>query len=128
MAEESALKQILFVDDEKSLALLGAELLEDFGYRMTCVFSGEEALQQLQQQLSVFDLVVTDVSMPGMSGIELAQELYTFSPATPVILCSGHMLTLQDMGMDKTNIKAVLVKTELCSKLPGMIEKIFSAK
>ena len=120
-------KQILFVDDEESLALLGADLLDDFGYSVTCAFDGEEALQFFQQKEDGFALVITDESMPGISGIELAQELCRISPSTPVILCSGHMLTMQEQGMDKTNIAAVLAKTEICSKLPEMIGKIFSA-
>ena len=118
-------KQILFVDDEESLALLGADLLEDFGFRVTCAFNGEEALQLFQQETSCFDMVITDVSMPGMNGIELAQEIFCISPETPVILCSGHMLTMQEEGMDKANITGVLAKTAVCNKLPGMIEKIF---
>lgn len=119
-------KHILFVDDEKSLALLGADLLEEMGYRVTCAFNGEEALELFQQQLSSFDLAITDVSMPGMSGIELAQELFRLSPTTPVIICSGHLLTMQEDGMDRTNISAVLVKTDVCRKLPEMLETIFS--
>ncbi len=118
-------KKILFVDDEESLALLGADLLGDFGYRVTCAFNGEEALQLFQQESNCFDLVITDVSMPGISGIELAQEIFCLSPETPVILCSGHMLTMQEEGMDKANIATVLAKTAVCNKLPGMIEDIF---
>lgn len=119
-------KQILFVDDEQSLVLLGADLLDEFGYAVTCAFNGEEALLLFQQKPGGFDIIITDESMPGISGIELAQELCCISPLIPVILCSGHMLTMQEEGMDKTNIVAVLAKTEVCSKLPGMIEKIFS--
>ena len=121
-------KQILFVDDEESLALLGADLLDDFGYTVTCAFNGEEALQLFQLESSCFDMVITDESMPGISGIELAQEICRISPSTPVILCSGHMLTMQEDGMDKANIAAVLIKTAVCSDLPGMIEKIFSVE
>lgn len=121
-------KQILFVDDEESLALLGADLLDDFGYTVTCAFNGEEALQLFQLESSCFDMVITDESMPGISGIELAQEICRISPSTPVILCSGHMLTMQEEGMDKANIAAVLIKTAVCSELPGMIEKIFSVE
>ncbi|MCD6580354.1 MAG: response regulator [Desulfuromusa sp.] len=128
MAIEESLttkKQILFVDDEESLALLGADLLDEFGYTVTCAFNGEEALQLFQLESSCFDMVITDESMPGISGIELAQELCRISPSTPVILCSGYMLTMQEEGMDKANIAAVLIKTAVCSELPGMIEKIF---
>ena len=119
-------KRILFVDDEESLALLGADLLGDYGYQVTCAFNAETALQYFQQENSTFDLVITDESMPSMSGIELAQELYRISSATPVILCSGYLLTMQEQGMDQTNIKAVLPKTDICFKLPDLLEELLA--
>jgi len=119
-----AKKRILFVDDEKCLVLLGVDLLEEFDYEVMTAFDGERALQKFQQQVGGYDVVVTDVSMPGMSGLELAQHLYVISPSTPVILCSGHMLTMQEEGMDKTNIVGVLLKTEVFNELPDMIAKL----
>ena len=121
-------KKILFVDDDEGLALLGVDLLEDFGYAVTCAFNGAEAFSLFQQQPGSFDLVITDESMPGISGIELAQQIFCISASTPVILCSGHMLTMQEEGIDKTNVAAVLVKTEVFSKLPDMIEKLFASE
>ena len=121
-------KHILFVDDEAGLALLGAELLEDYGYSVTSAFDGKAALQRFQQQEGGFDLVVTDESMPEMNGIELAQEIYRISPSVPIILCSGYMLTMQEEGIEETNIVGVLAKTEVCNHLPEMIEKIFAVE
>ena len=118
-------RQILFVDDEESLAQLGADLLGDIGYKVTCAFNGSAALHLFEQQDRCFDLVITDETMPGISGIELAQEIFAISPATPVILCSGHLLTMHEAGMEKTNITAILPKTAVCSDLPGMIDSIF---
>jgi len=116
-------KKILYVDDEESLALLGEEFLSDLDYQVTCAFGSEQALSLFQNTEDGFDLVVTDETMPGMSGIQLAQELYRISPETPVILCSGHLLTMAEEGMAKTNIKAVLIKTDVCAKLPSLLEE-----
>lgn len=118
-------KRILYVDDEECLAMLGADLLEDYGYQVCCAFNGDEALNLFAQDPDGFDVVITDESMPGMTGIQLAQELYRHSSNIPVILCSGHMLTMQEDGMAQTNITAVLAKTDVCMKLPDMLERLF---
>lgn len=116
-------KKILYVDDEQGLALLGEEFLGDLGYVVTSAFGPEEAFSKFEQADPAFDLVVTDESMPVMSGIELAQKIYQHSPQTPVILCSGHLLTMEEPGMEQTNIVAVLLKTDVCLKLPDMLEE-----
>ena len=128
VSEEIRKKQVLFVDDEPSLAALGAELLDDCGYSVTCEFDGEAALRKFQEQEGGFDLVITDESMPKMSGIELAQAIFKLSPSTPIILCSGHMLTMQEEGIGETNILAVLAKTEACGQLPTTVETILSSE
>ena len=117
--------RILFVDDEECLAMLGEEFLGDMGYQVTSSVSGHQALDCFRQAPQSFDLLITDESMPGMTGIELAQQIYQLQPELPVILCSGHLLTMHEAGMDKTNIRNVLVKTEVCTKLPEMIEQLF---
>jgi CheY-like chemotaxis protein len=120
-------KHILFVDDEKALALLGEDLLSEFGYQVTCAYSGEEALELYEQSQVAFDLVITDESMPGISGIELAQEIYQHTPDLPIILCTGYSLSTEEAGMEKTNIVDVLAKTEVCFKLPEMIERLLAS-
>ncbi len=116
-------KRILYVDDEEGLALLGQEFLGDLGYEVVSLFGSKEALAEFENSDSQFDMLVTDESMPYMSGIELAQKVYQLSPQTPVILCSGHLLTMEEPGMERTNIVAVLLKTDVCLKLPDLLEK-----
>ncbi len=116
-------KKVLYVDDEEGLALLGEEFLGDLGYQVTSVLGSEEALAEFEQADPAYDLVVTDESMPCMSGIELAQKIYLNSPQTPIILCSGHLLTMAEPGMEQTNIVAVLLKTDVCIKLPDLLEQ-----
>ena len=122
MAENQV--RILYVDDEESLALLGEELLGDLGYQVRSALSGSMAFELFQQDPQAFDLLITDESMPGITGIELAQQIYRINPQLPVVLCSGHLLTMHEAGMESTNIRAVLLKTEVCNKLPEIIEKL----
>jgi CheY-like chemotaxis protein len=117
-------KRILFIDDDEGLVQLSADLLTDLGFQVDCALSGKEALKLFQQQNGDYDLLITDETMPEMSGIELAQEVYRQSPATPVLLCTGHMLTLQEPGIDRTNIMAVIAKTEICTRLPDILEEL----
>lgn len=120
-------KRVLYIDDEEGLALLGQEFLGDLGYSVDTAFSAAQALELIDRNRTGYDLVVTDESMPKMSGIQLARELYRRFPEIPVILCSGHLLTMNEEGMAQTNIKAVVVKTEACLKLPDLIEELLAA-
>jgi len=117
--------RVLYVDDEKSLTQISTDLLEDFGYQVFCAYDGREALQLFQKEVSgYFSVVVTDESMPVMGGIELARKLKQLAPEMPVVLCSGFLLTMQEQGIEETNIKAVLLKTDICTELPGILERL----
>lgn len=119
-------KKILFVDDEKALTALGEDLLTDEGYEVVCASSGRQALDLFEEHDRRFDLVVTDESMPGMTGIELAQQLFPLAPNLPVVLCSGYLLSMADEGIAQTNIKKVLAKTDVFLMLPQLIKALLA--
>ncbi|MFO7812103.1 MAG: response regulator [Pelovirga sp.] len=118
--------KVLFVDDEPALQALAEDLLVEEGCEVICVSSAREALELFAQHGQQVDLVVTDESMPGMSGIELAQHFFKLDPQLPIILCSGYQLSMADEGIGATNIKAVLAKTDVFLKLPATIANIFA--
>ena len=118
--------KVLFVDDEPALQTLGEDLLTEEGYQVVCASNARQALELFAQHEHAFDLVVTDESMPGMTGTELAQRLFQVSPQLPVILCSGYLLTMADEGIDATNIKEILAKTDVFFKLPSAIARLFA--
>ncbi|MBI5446226.1 MAG: PAS domain S-box protein [Deltaproteobacteria bacterium] len=82
-------ESVLYVDDEESLAELGRGLLESLGYTVRTATGGEEALEAMRASPGGFDLLVTDQSMPKMTGDALAREVRRISPDLPVILCTG---------------------------------------
>lgn len=84
-------RRILVVDDEQEVREILAETLEDFGYAVLTAASGEEALPVLVRDRRVA-MVITDVRMPGMSGLELADEIRRRWPAVKVVLISGYFL------------------------------------
>jgi two-component system, OmpR family, response regulator len=80
--------RVLLVDDEEDLSLVLAERLEMRGFEATGVISSEEALKLLEQR--AFDVIVLDVKMPGIGGIELMRMIRKAHPETQVILFTGH--------------------------------------
>lgn len=86
-----AAAKILIVDDDPEVREILAETLLEFGYGVVQAASGEEALPILGARQDI-DLVITDVRMPGMSGLELVEHARAFSPSLRVILISGYFL------------------------------------
>jgi signal transduction histidine kinase/CheY-like chemotaxis protein len=86
--------RILFVDDEASLARLGQEALSLMGYEVVSVLDSGEALNLFRAMPQQFDLVVSDQTMPVMTGTQLAQELRQIREDIPIVLCTGfsHMV------------------------------------
>lgn len=82
-------ERILFVDDEKPLAEMGEAMLLELGYHVVSKTNSREALATLRLDPSRFDLVITDQTMPEMTGMELAKEILTVRADMPIIVCSG---------------------------------------
>jgi DNA-binding NtrC family response regulator len=108
------MKAILFVDDHEILARLSCEILEMQGYKAVSAYNAEDALRKFDDQS--FDLIVTDMRMDGMSGLELAKRVHQKNPEVPVIIVTGYGPI--DGGDD---VKACLQKEEL---FPALLEKI----
>ena len=83
-------ERILIVDDEPLLVHISSRLLEDYGYTVTEVTDSREALEKVRADPQQFDLIITDQTMPGLSGSELAKAILEISPLMPIILCTGH--------------------------------------
>jgi CheY-like chemotaxis protein len=103
-------ERVLFVDDEKLLVDIGRQMLEGNGYRVTPRTSSIEALELFRARSDDFDLVVTDMTMPNMSGLELAREIFKLKPNMPVIMCTGFSETVNEAGARAAGIKAFLYK------------------
>jgi len=85
----SGTERVLFVDDEELLAEMGRDMLEDLGYQMTVTTSSSEALALFRTDPGRFDLVITDVTMPEITGVELAREMRAVRADIPIIMCTG---------------------------------------
>ncbi len=85
--------RILLVDDEPMIADLGKRMLEGLGYEVVAVFSGSEALACLERDRR-FGLVITDQTMPHLTGLSLLEKIKVLIPGLPVIVCTGYSETL----------------------------------
>ena len=83
-------ERILFVDDEPDLVDVGLQMLSMLGYRVTAINDSQEALDRFQQSPHDFDLVITDMTMPRMTGDLLSQQLLAVRPDIPIIICTGY--------------------------------------
>lgn len=83
-------ERILFVDDEEPIAELGRQLLSRLGYQVTAVTSSIQALEAYRADPGGYDLVLTDYTMPEMTGDKLTKELLKINPRLPVIICTGY--------------------------------------
>jgi CheY-like chemotaxis protein len=83
-------EHVLFIDDERSLAVLGSKILERAGYRVSVHTNAREALEGFRSQPHSYDLIITDWTMPGMNGIDLAAEIHKIRAEIPIILTTGY--------------------------------------
>jgi PAS domain S-box-containing protein len=116
-------ERVLFVDDEEALVEMGEELLSGLGYEVTCCTSSSKALTRFRRDPSRFDLVVTDQTMPGMTGVQLAAELLAIRPI-PVILCTGFSHTTNEESARAAGIKGFVMKPLTKREIAKTIRKV----
>jgi CheY-like chemotaxis protein len=102
--------RILFVDDEPTLADMAAEMLACLGYEATVYTSSVEALKAFQAAPWQFDVVITDQTMPALTGERLVQELRRIRPDIPIILCTGFSHTITASKAQALRVEAFLLK------------------
>jgi PAS domain S-box-containing protein len=120
-------ERILFVDDEPMLAELGQELLQSLGYHVTTAMNGREALHLFRTTPQAFDMVITDMTMPGITGKELAMELLVVRPDIPVILCTGFHELINEKQAKETGIREFIMKPYAIKNLDMTIRKVLQS-
>lgn len=119
--EPTGSEHILFVDDEEMLVNMGKTMLTRLGYRVTSATSSIEALELFNHNPDQFDLVITDQTMPTMTGIELTDKLLSIRPDLPVILCTGFSSIVSEKEAESIGIKQFTLKPLSRKKLAVMI-------
>jgi signal transduction histidine kinase/ActR/RegA family two-component response regulator len=117
-------ERILFVDDEKALVDIGVQLLEHLGYQVVARTSSIEALEAFRNQPEKFDLVVSDQTMPNMTGEMLAKELLRIRPDIPIVLCTGYSEMISEEKAIALGIKKLIMKPILMREISQTIRQI----
>lgn len=118
---------ILVVDDEVMVATMIARSLERLGYEVVCTNTPEEALEAFTENPEAFDIVITDQTMPGMSGIDLGRTMLAMRPALPVILCTGYADGATEASARAGGIAAFVSKPARPSELALEVERLLLA-
>jgi PAS domain S-box-containing protein len=121
-------EMILFVDDEPMLVDISKKFLESLGYRVTVSTSSSDALRLFKKDPLSFDAVLTDYTMPHMTGIELAQKVMSISPGIPVLLCTGCTETITQQKAQAIGICECVLKPLKTHELAYTLRRVFDKK
>lgn len=120
-------EHILFVDDEPSVVKMGSRILSSLGYTVTTRMSSLEALELFKNNSDKFDLVISDMTMPQMTGDLLTAEIKRIKPSMPIILCTGFNLDHDGAGIKHIGIEALInkpvLKQELATKVRAVLDR-----
>jgi PAS domain S-box-containing protein len=117
-------ERILFVDDEPSIQFLGKHMLSSLGYEVTSCGTAIAALELFRSDPSRFDLVVTDMTMPLMTGDWMALEMMSLRPDLPIIICTGFNELLSKERVQEIGIRALLMKPFLKNEAARVIRHV----
>lgn len=120
-------ERILFVDDEEVLVIIVETMLRRLGYGVVSTTSSAEALRLFKEDPEQFDIVITDYTMPYLTGLALAKKLLAIRPDVPIILCTGFSETLSEEMAKRAGIKELmqkpLVRREIVAAIRGVLNE-----
>lgn len=125
--EEPLLKgseHIMFVDDEIFQVDIGKKSLENLGYEVSTYTSSLKALEAFKNKPDTFDLVITDMNMPEITGDELIRQIKKIRNQIPIIICTGYSAKLSPSNLKKMKVQGFLMKPILIRNLSQTIRKI----
>jgi PAS domain S-box-containing protein len=119
---------VLFVDDEVKLAIAGKQILEQLGYKVMMSTSGSEAYEEFRQNPDRFDLVITDLTMPYMTGDELASKIKELRPNLPIIMLTGLTAQATSETLKMAKIEKLIIKPITTREISIAIRQVLDEK
>jgi len=121
---EGGTERILLVDDEVQIVRMEQQMLERLGYHVTVRTSSIEALEAFRAVPDKFDLVITDMTMPNMTGVELAKKIIEIRPDIPMIICTGFSEKISEHKAIAMGIRGYVMKPAVKRELAKKIRKV----
>ncbi|MDD5222367.1 MAG: PAS domain S-box protein [bacterium] len=121
-------ERILFVDDEEDLVDIARQMLTRLGYHVKATSNSTRALEIFRENPDGFDLVITDQTMPRMTGIELTREIKKLRSDIPVILCTGFSEAVDSKRLDILGIEKLIMKPVVTRDLAEAIRRVLDQK
>jgi len=128
LAPPRGTERILFVDDEKVLVEMAEAMLGGLGYRVTTAADSRKALDLFLGNPDAFDLVITDITMPWMTGDALAQAILMKRPGTPIVICTGYSERVSESEAKRIGARAYLLKPFSMPAIAGVIRSILDGE
>jgi signal transduction histidine kinase/CheY-like chemotaxis protein len=121
-------EHILFVDDEEAIVDVATLTLQRLGYRVTGATDAGRALAEFRSRPDEFDAVVTDLSMPGLTGTELARQVREIRPDVAVLLASGYVRPDEAEAVQRLGLGEVIPKPDLVAGLGVMLHRVLAGR
>ena len=115
---------ILYVDDEESLVFLMTRTLQRMGHRVTACAAPEQALAEFRNNADDFDLVVSDMAMPGMSGLDLAEQVLAIRSQLPFVITSGYVDAAAVVRAQEIGVRQMIMKPNTVDELSELLNAI----
>jgi two-component system, cell cycle sensor histidine kinase and response regulator CckA len=115
---------ILYLDDEEALVMFATRLLTRLGFRVSGFTDAAEALHEFGSRPAEFDAVVTDLSMPKMTGLEFAREVLAIRPSTPVVVTSGYVRPEDQVKAQQLGIRDFILKPVTADQLATTLDQL----
>ncbi len=125
---QTGTEHVFLVDDEPAIANLCARILDRLGYKVTLWTSSVAALEAFRADPFGFDLVISDMSMPRMTGDLLAAEMKQIRPDIPIVICTGFSERINQENAQAVGVEGFLMKPITKSDLAGMVRKVLDAR
>jgi CheY-like chemotaxis protein len=125
---EGGTETIMFVDDEVQIKSAGKNILESYGYTVYAHSDAREALEAFKKDPGKFDLVITDLTMPHLTGFQLARELVSIRPTLPVILCTGYRDSISPEEAEQMGIRTIVTKPLTHTALGRVVRQILEGE